>query len=210
MNERTDSGSQFLAPGINPGWHKQKKNLLKGCRVVLRINIKTKIIQPHKWAATKGSQAGGTMAESVAQEYLLRTPLWHPRHQTPVSSALPPLAVSCGPSGLQWRCPPCESDLTDLWPELPLRASSPRQEWTRGCLAEPTLIARKGESVNICPPSAEGAMLPPIWEFLPKEDSHVMLCSLKMLYVYYGRAGEKKLRTRESIFSFTTFNYNKC
>ena len=57
------------------------------------------------------------------------------------------------------------------WPydlSLPLRSSDPRQEWTLGCLAEPALIATKGESVNICPPSAEGAILPPIWEFLPK------------------------------------------
>ena len=118
LNEWTNSGSQFLAPGINPGWHKQKKNLLKGYRIILRINIKTKIIQPHKWAATKGSQAGGTMAEVIAQEYLLRTPLWHPCYQKPVSATFPPLAVSCGPAGLQWHCPPYESISLTLWPEF--------------------------------------------------------------------------------------------
>ena len=113
LNEWTNSGSQFLAPGINPGWHKQKKNLLKGYKVVLRINIKTKIIQPHKWAATKESQAGGTMAEVVAQEYLLRTPLRHPCYQTPASAALPPLAVSCGPRGTPGTPPSLWVDLTD-------------------------------------------------------------------------------------------------
>ena len=138
MNEWTNSGSQFLAPGINPGWHEQKKNLLKGCRVVLRVNIKTKIIQPHKWAATKGSQPAepwrGCSPGVLAKDTAL-TPL---PPDTRVFLAPTP-GCELRPAGLQWRCPLCESDLADLWPEFTpssFKSQTGKNAWLSGRLPE--------------------------------------------------------------------------